>query len=267
MYRVQRPFDAELLGEMRANSPNRLPIRSQDMFAIQSRGSAGAYASEMAWRLSNPSILSGELFRCNRNTALTGVGASSNAVARESAFKLLDDSRVQSTLLDWEQPMWRYAYGSSPAWSKLMGTNAKRIKSRTSTIHSNGKLAGAVITAWRNRGPRAWDYGVLARRAGLDYSILQTQEDCKIGLDRFATRAHRLLHMYRAAGVPTSSLGMEIAFSENPGSTAPKNDVTPQRAAACTRVAYNEGVKGFFLWAHPRGLTGYFAALPPSIRS
>ena len=107
IYRVQRPFDAELLGEMKAEAQAKLPFRSQDIFMVQSRGTAGAYASEMVSRLTNPDILSGELFRCNRVFSLTGVGASATAAARESAFKLMDDSRVQATTIDWEKPLWR----------------------------------------------------------------------------------------------------------------------------------------------------------------
>lgn len=274
VYRVQRPFDVELLGEMRAARPGKLPIRTRDVFMVSAHHTSAAWASEMVARLRNRRILSGELFRCNRISTLNGVGTDGR-VAREDDYRLGGNSRVWSLAPNWERPVFNRAYpdsagsdnvDSEPEWSPHYERNVDRIKPRVQHIHGLGKKAGAVITGWRNRGA-AWRYARLAKRTGLAFQIVELQEECLKGPDNFARRARTLMGMYRNAGVPTSTLGAEISFSTHPGTTSLHNDVTPERAARCTAAAYRARMRGFFLFAHPRGLRAYFAALPARIRS
>jgi hypothetical protein len=59
---------------------------------------------------------------------------------------------------------------------------------------------------------------------------------------------------------------MQVSFAARPGSTPLPHDVTPHRAARCTRAAWAAGVRTFLLWAYPRSFDEYFASLPDRIR-
>jgi hypothetical protein len=134
------------------------------------------------------------------------------------------------------------------------------------TIHAHGKAAGFAITGWRNRGPRAWPYGELAKRSNMDFQAIQTQEECLRSPSRFGWRAGELANQYRRAGEAVSHLALEISLAENPGSTPLRNDTTPEEAARCTAQGWRHGVRTFYLWGNPHALPRFFRALPDRFR-
>ncbi len=264
-YRVQQPFDVELLGRLRAHYPRRFPNRDRDIFLVRARGKGAGEANEMISRLRNTELLSGEMFACNRIATLTGV-RTDGAIPREDLYNEAGNTRVWGVLPDWERRLWHLSYPRSPQWSNDFNTTVRRIQSRSQGIQGRGKHPGVVITGWRYRGPNAWKYGRLARAARLDAQVIQTQGECQMSPGRFAHRARRLLDQYKGAGVGRSRLAMQVSFSANAGQTSLPHDVSPQRAAACTRAAYAAGVRSFLLWAYPRVIDEYFRALPDYIR-
>jgi hypothetical protein len=273
VYRLQRAWDVELMANEAADHPAQLPIADRDLFMVRARGDSADWSTEMLDHLGDPAMLSGELFRCNRVVSLTGARAAPG-IAGERFDRLAGDPRVWGVAPDWERPMFRLAYPDTPGqdaadpepeWTHDFGANVGRLGQRAGGIHGTGKRAGAVVTGAHARN--AWDFGRLAKLSGLDYQVVQIQGDCLRSPQAFGDRAHRLLHEYRAAGLRTSSLAIEVSFSSNPGATAWPADVTPQRAARCTRAAYAAGARGVLLWAQPDVLDEYFAALPDSIRA
>jgi hypothetical protein len=265
VYRVQQPYDVELYGRIRAHNRRQLPIKDRDVFMVRARGKGAGEAREMISRLRNTSLLSGELYHCNRIVTLTGV-RTDGAIPREDLYNQAGNSRVWGVMPDWERRLWHLSYPTSPQWSDRFVTNLRRIKWRSQGVRARGKHTGVVITGWRYRGPRAWKYGRLANRAHLDGEIVQTQGECQGSVSRFRHRAHVLLGQFRRAGVGRSRLSMQVSFAKNAGGTSLPHDVSPQRAAACTRAAYAAGVRTFLLWAYPPYLPAYFAALPDYIR-
>jgi hypothetical protein len=265
VFRVQQPFDVELLGRIRAHRRRDLPTKNRDVFLVRARGKGAGEASEMISRLRNTSLLSGEQFVCNRIATLTGV-RTDGAIPREDLYNQAGSPRVWGVFPDWERRLWHLSYPSTPQWSSRFFVNLRRIRSRAEGIRSRGKHAGVVITGWRYQGPHPWKYGRLAKRARLAGGIIQTQGECQMSPSRFAHRARRLLTQYRNAGVSRAKLAMQVSFAARPGSTPLPHDVTPNRAARCTRAAWAAGVRTFLLWAYPRSLGAYFASLPDWIR-
>jgi hypothetical protein len=222
--------------------------------------------------LTDPAMLSGELFHCNRVISLTGA-RTAPGISTEYFKRLAGDPRVWGVAPDWERPMYRLAYPDSPGpdavdpepeWTHDFATTAGRLAQRASRIRASGRRAGAVVTGAHARN--AWDFGGLAKRTGLNYEVVQIQGDCVAGPNAFGAHARQLVHEYRAAGLPASNLAVEVSFSANPAATGWPADVTPQRAARCTRAAYAAGARSVLLWAQPDLLDEYFAALPDWIR-
>jgi hypothetical protein len=265
VYRVQQPFDIELFARIRAHRRRDLPAADRDVFLVRARGEKADRAGEMISRLKDESLLSGELFHCNRIATLTGV-RTDGEIPDEDVYNVAEDPRLWGIFPDWERPLWQYSYPVAPSWSDDFDTNVRRIRVRAQGIGSRDRQPGVVITGWRYRGPNAWHYGRLAKRAGLRGQIIQTQSECQMSPDQFALRASRLLDQYRRAGVGRSKLAMQVSFAKDPESTSLPHDVTPQRAASCTEAAYAAGVRSFLLWAYPPYLEEYFAALPDYIR-
>jgi hypothetical protein len=265
VYRAQQPYDVELFARIKAHRPSDLPSRDRDLFMVRARGDEADRAGPVTNHLRDTSWLSGQLFQCNRIIALTGV-RTDGTIPNEDVYNQAGNSRVWGIFPDWERPLWHLSYPDGPEWSDDFGTNVRRISSRAEGIRAREKRSGVVITGWRYRGPNAWQYGRLAKRAGLDGQVIQTQGECQMSPDRFRHRAARLLEQYRNAGVGKAKLAMQVSFAEDPASTPLPHDVSPARAARCTRAAYAAGVRTFLLWAYPRSVDGYFAALPDYIR-
>ncbi len=266
IYRVQRPYDVEQMGVKAAGTPARFPVKDRDLVLVRARGDQANWADDMVSRLKDLSLLSGEMFDCNRVISMTGVRPD-EAVPQENAYRLAGDSRVWAVVPDWERLMWGYAYGrSAPYWSGDYNTNVRRIRTRVNAIDSYGKRSGVVVTGWRHRGPNAWNYGGLHKRSGIDMQIIQLQEECQFSPSRVADRVRRIKHQYRVAGVPVSKLAIEVSFSKNPGSTPLPHDVVPGRAASCVRAGYANGIKTWLLWAGPSDLDEFYGALPDYIR-
>jgi hypothetical protein len=266
IYRVQRPYDVEQLGVKAADTPAQFPLKDRDLVMVRARGNNAQWADDMVSRLSDLSLLSGEMFDCNRIISMTGVRAD-GSVPKEYAYKLANDQRVWGVVPDWERLTWHFAYGSStPYWSGDYNKNISRISQRVDAIDSYRKKSGVVVTGWRHRGPNAWNYGGLQKRSGIDLQIIQLQEECQYSPSRVADRITRIKHQYRMAGVPLSKLAIEVSFAKNPGSTALPHDVVPSRAASCVRAGYAKGIHAWLLWAGPSDLDEFYAALPDYIR-
>ncbi len=272
IYRVQRSWDVELLANERADQPQSVPIADRDLFMVRARGDSAASGAEMLDHLTDPALLSGELFRCNRIVSLTGA-RTDPGIANEQFARLADDSRVWGVAPDWERPMFRLAYPDSagsdsadpePEWTHDFATNVARLGERSAGIRQAGRRSGAVVTGAHARN--AWDFGRLARGAGLGFETVQIQGDCLSGAAAFGSRTRHLVHEFRAAGLAASNLAVEVSFSSDPGATAWPADVTPQRAARCTRAAYDAGARAVLLWSQPDLLPSYFATLPDRIR-
>lgn len=266
IYRVQRPYDVELLGRKAADTPAQFPLKDRDLTMVRARGDQAHWADDMVSRLTDLSLLSGEMFNCNRILSMTGVRPD-DAVPQENAYRLAGNSRVWAVVPDWEKLMWDFAYGrSAPYWSGDYTTNVNRVRHRVSTIDQYGKHSGVVMTGWRHRGPNAWNYGGFHKRTGIDLNIVQLQEECQISNSRLLQRISRLKRQYRMAGVPLSRLSVEVSFSNSPRSTPLPHDVVPSRAANCVRVGYAAGIKTWLLWNHPSDLDEFYGALPDYIR-
>jgi hypothetical protein len=265
LYRLQIPFDAERFGMLRANNPGAYPVRSNDVFLVRARTHLYGLAPTIFKGLTDAARLSGEQFRCNRITAWTGSRAT-RGLAREYAYNSAGDPRVWGVSPDWERPFFRLAYpDGSPRWRHHFGTNVRRLRELARGIHRRGRSAGAVVTG-AHAGIKPWDWGLLAKKARLDWQIVQIQPSCVNAVRLFKNRARNLVGEYRRAGIPLTRLGVEVSFSENPGATRWKGDVSAGRAASCVRAAYRVGVRGFLLWAQPTSLDEFFVALPDSLR-
>jgi hypothetical protein len=270
VFRVQVPYDVERLAAIHSRNPQRLPVEERDVFMVRARGEHADEAPLMVSRLKDPTLLSGQEFRCNRISALTGDRAD-QAIPQEYAGNLADDARVWSVGPDWERFVYQLGYPDTPGddaidpepeWSSDFDTNVERLGVLAQDIHNHGKLIGPAIAGPLGR----WDYGQLALQAGLDHQLVQTQQACVTGTDAFTARARRLIQQYRDARLRISNLAMEVSFSEDPAATSIPGDVTPQQAADCVSAAYAAGARGFLLWAQPAILPKFFAALPDSIR-
>jgi hypothetical protein len=271
IYRLQGTWDVERLGNMRADQPATLPIRDRDVFLVRARAESAGTAGDIVDHLTDPGILSGELFRCHRRVSLTG--AHTDPGNGEYFNRLGGDPRMWGVAPDWERPFFRLAYPDTaghdvddpePEWTHDFGTTVERLGSRAASIHASGRRAGAVITGAHRRN--GWDFGLLAKRARFDYQVVQIQPSCVDAVQDFASRSRELLRMYRANGIPTSRLGVEVSFAQDPAATPWGGDVTAGRAARCTKAAYDVGIRAVLLWAQPEVLDEYFAALPDYIR-
>ncbi len=267
VYRIQHPWDLERLARLRAKRPLDFPLQRRDVFLVRARAVRLSEARRMVAALRDRSLASGELFRCNRILAMTGVHQGAGA-PRENALNLIHNPAVWSVSPDWEQLMFDHAYPSAsggsggPAWSSDFATNVARLRPVVRRIRQAGKLPGAIVTGWQSH----WDHGALARDAGLHHQVVQTQQDCVAGAGAFGGRARDLLRQYRGAGQPAANLAMQVSFNSHPGKTGWEYDVTPRQAASCTTAAYDAGVRGFLLWGPPDALDDYFRVLPHRVR-